>query len=69
MEKLNNFQFCEIFCYKKKVGKLICFSSPLSVVFEPRIRVEIIRIRDKHPGSATLLNVTERQILKKLEDH
>jgi hypothetical protein len=62
--KLNNFQFCENFCYKKKVGQLICFSPPLFVVVEPRIREEIIRIQDKHPGAATPLNVTEADFKK-----
>jgi hypothetical protein len=64
ISKINNLQFCEICGYKKGLKKK--FFPPLSLVevFGSGIQDSgsgiqdpgrvIIRIRDKHPGSATL---------------
>jgi hypothetical protein len=59
-QKENNFHFCEIYGYKKRYDNE--FFSPLSfiAVFESVIRDPgwvKIRIREIHPGSATLVAV------------
>ena len=55
LKKLNNLKVCKIYCYKNGKTTNLLFPSFFSWNRNPRSGMKKIRIRDEHPGSATLL--------------